>query len=106
MLPARHEDDCVCVGVQQVDLLSLVGEGRLRAGLSVLAAEGGGGEAAALYRLSAAVLHVGGPRSGHFATYRRGNGFEAKRYNYKCYNHCDMLSSDTLLLLINNFIFS
>ncbi|CAH1638446.1 unnamed protein product [Spodoptera littoralis] len=75
---------------KQVDLLSLVGEGRLRAGLSVLSAEGGaaGGEAAALYRLSAAVLHVGGPRSGHFATYRRGNGFEAKRWWY---------TSDTLV---------
>ncbi|KAH9635494.1 hypothetical protein HF086_014987 [Spodoptera exigua] len=75
---------------KQVDLMSLVGEGRLRAGLSALSAEGGaaGGEAAALYRLSAAVLHVGGPRSGHFATYRRGNGFEAKRWWY---------TSDTLV---------
>ncbi|KAJ8731076.1 hypothetical protein PYW07_004240 [Mythimna separata] len=78
--------------VQQpkVDLVSLVGEGRLRCGLSALnSVETGAGEAgAALYRLTGVVVHVGGPRSGHFATYRRGNGFEAKRWWY---------TSDTLV---------
>lgn len=34
------------------------------------------------YLLVAAVVHVGGPKSGHFATYRRGNGFEAQRWWY------------------------
>ncbi|KAJ0176369.1 hypothetical protein K1T71_007548 [Dendrolimus kikuchii] len=77
--------------VQQpkMDLVSLVGEGRLRSGLCALnAPEGGGGEGGAAYRLTAVVVHVGGPRSGHFATYRRGNGFEAKRWWY---------TSDTLV---------
>ncbi|XP_075977562.1 ubiquitin specific protease 30 [Anticarsia gemmatalis] len=81
--------------VQQpkLDLVSLVGEGRLRCGLSTLNAAGGaggagGGEGGALYRLTGVVVHVGGPRSGHFATYRRGNGFEAKRWWY---------TSDTLV---------
>ncbi|XP_041979415.1 ubiquitin carboxyl-terminal hydrolase 30 homolog isoform X2 [Aricia agestis] len=49
---------------------------------------GAGGGARAQFRLAAAVLHVGGPRSGHFATYRRGNGFESKRWWY---------TSDTLV---------
>lgn len=60
----------------QVELVSLAGAGRLRSGL---AASGAGEAGAALFRLAAVVVHVGGPRSGHFATYRRGNGFEAKR---------------------------
>ncbi|KPI95787.1 PREDICTED: ubiquitin carboxyl-terminal hydrolase 30 homolog [Papilio xuthus] len=53
-------------------------------------AEGGAAEGAerAAYRLAAVVVHVGGPRSGHFATYRRGNGFESKRWWY---------TSDTLV---------
>ncbi|XP_046966006.1 ubiquitin carboxyl-terminal hydrolase 30 homolog [Vanessa cardui] len=42
----------------------------------------------AAYRLAAVVVHVGGPRSGHFATYRRGNGFESRRWWY---------TSDTLV---------
>ncbi|CAH2095806.1 unnamed protein product [Euphydryas editha] len=42
----------------------------------------------AAYRLCAVVVHVGGPRSGHFATYRRGNAFESKRWWY---------TSDTLV---------
>ncbi|XP_060803576.1 ubiquitin carboxyl-terminal hydrolase 30 homolog [Amyelois transitella] len=76
------------------DLISLVGEGRLRSSISALNAAGGGGAAGgaeterALYTLVAVVVHVGGPRSGHFATYRRGNGFEAKRWWY---------TSDTLV---------
>ncbi|PZC85884.1 ubiquitin carboxyl-terminal hydrolase 30 homolog [Helicoverpa armigera] len=78
--------------VQQpkLDVSMLVGAGRVRAGLSALsAAESGAGEAApAQFRLRAVVVHVGGPRSGHFATYRRGNGFEAKRWWY---------TSDTLV---------
>lgn len=74
------------------ELMSLVGEGRLRSGLSVWNARGGGAGArggdAAPYTLVAVVVHVGGARSGHFATYRRGNGFEAKRWWY---------TSDTLV---------
>ncbi|CAH2048921.1 unnamed protein product, partial [Iphiclides podalirius] len=77
----------------QPELATLVGEGRLRSGLaalSVAGAEAGAGADAerALYRLVAVVVHVGGPRSGHFATYRRGNGFESKRWWY---------TSDTLV---------
>lgn len=80
----------------EMELSSLV-DGRLRSGLSSLnagagaAAAAGGGRAAeerAQYRLVAVVVHVGGPRSGHFATYRRGNGFEANRWWY---------TSDTLV---------
>ncbi|XP_053610191.1 ubiquitin carboxyl-terminal hydrolase 30 homolog [Plodia interpunctella] len=41
-----------------------------------------------LFRLQAVVVHVGGPRSGHFATYRRGTGFEGNRWWY---------TSDTLV---------
>ncbi|CAH0585415.1 unnamed protein product [Chrysodeixis includens] len=84
---------------KQVDLVSLMSEGRLRSGLSAFNAgeqgaggagggAGGAGEGGALYRLAAVVVHVGGPRSGHFATYRRGNGFESKRWWY---------TSDTLV---------
>ncbi|CAB3227370.1 unnamed protein product [Arctia plantaginis] len=75
--------------VQQpkTELSSLVSGGRLRGGLAALNAGGGAGGAAP-YRLSAVVVHVGGPRSGHFATYRRGNGFESKRWWY---------TSDTLV---------
>ncbi|KAG6456471.1 ubiquitin carboxyl-terminal hydrolase 30 homolog [Manduca sexta] len=74
----------------KVDLMSLVGEGRLRSGVAALNAAGAGSPAGggATYRLTAAVVHVGGPRSGHFATYRRGNGFEANRWWY---------TSDTLV---------
>ncbi|CAG9787004.1 unnamed protein product [Diatraea saccharalis] len=78
----------------KMDLVSLVNERRLRTGISALnagaGAEAGAGAGAerALYRLVAVVVHVGGPRSGHFATYRRGNGFEAKRWWY---------TSDTLV---------
>ena len=72
----------------QTDLAALLSEGRLRTGLSLLNASAGGegvpgsvpgGAGGALYKLTAVVVHVGGPRSGHFATYRRGNGFETKR---------------------------
>ncbi|XP_045498035.1 ubiquitin carboxyl-terminal hydrolase 30 homolog [Colias croceus] len=74
-------------------------EGRVRSGLALLNASGGaagggaggaGGAAGerAQYSLAAVVVHVGGPRSGHFATYRRGNGFESKRWWY---------TSDTLV---------
>ncbi|CAH0715218.1 unnamed protein product, partial [Brenthis ino] len=69
----------------QTELSALLGSGRLRGGLSVLRAEA---PERALYRLAAVVVHVGGPRSGHFATYRRGNGFESKRWWY---------TSDTLV---------
>lgn len=79
------------VQVQQpkLDLVSL-GDGPLRMGLTALnaAASGVGEGGTVLYRLTAVVVHVGGPRSGHFATYRRGNGFEAKRWWY---------TSDTLV---------
>lgn len=70
----------------QPDMATLVSGGRLRGGLAlsvagVQAEAGAEAEAErALYRLVAVVVHVGGPRSGHFATYRRGNGFESKRY--------------------------
>ncbi|CAH2226598.1 jg22625 [Pararge aegeria aegeria] len=75
--------------VLQPDLVSLMGEGRLRSSLSVLNASAGSAvDDRALFRLSAVVVHVGGPRSGHFATYRRGNGFESKRWWY---------TSDTLV---------
>ncbi|XP_072949685.1 ubiquitin carboxyl-terminal hydrolase 30 homolog [Epargyreus clarus] len=70
----------------QPDLASLISAGRLRAGLSALNAAAA--DERALYRLAAVVVHVGGPRSGHFATYRRGNGFESKRWWY---------TSDTLV---------
>lgn len=67
----------------QPELAALAGAGRLRSSLAALAAGGGGGASPdaerALFRLTAVVVHVGGPRSGHFATYRRGNGFEARR---------------------------
>lgn len=43
---------------------------------------GGQSDWRALYRLQAVVVHVGGPKSGHFITYRRGNGFEAKRLTF------------------------
>ncbi|KOB74672.1 Ubiquitin-specific protease [Operophtera brumata] len=64
----------------KVDLTSM-GSGPLRRGISHLNAGAGAG-AGATYRLAACVVHVGGPRSGHFATYRRGNGFESKRYHH------------------------
>ncbi|KAL0882788.1 hypothetical protein ABMA27_016336 [Loxostege sticticalis] len=84
MAPYAHP-----VPAKQVDLVSLVSEGRLRSGLSALNADSASpGSDRALYRLVAVVVHVGGPRSGHFATYRRGNGFEAKRWWY---------TSDTLV---------
>ncbi|XP_028162495.1 ubiquitin carboxyl-terminal hydrolase 30 homolog [Ostrinia furnacalis] len=82
------------VTVNQVNLASLVSEGRLRSGLCAANTEAASATATgvtaerALYRLVAVVVHVGGPRSGHFATYRRGNGFEAKRWWY---------TSDTLV---------
>lgn len=64
----------------QSELMSLIGDGRLRSGLAALNAGGSTPDhERALYRLTAVVVHVGGPRSGHFATYRRGNGFEARR---------------------------
>ncbi|OWR52160.1 ubiquitin-specific protease [Danaus plexippus plexippus] len=72
----------------QPELSSLMSEGRLRGGLSVLNATSPPADDRALYRLCAVVVHVGGPRSGHFATYRRGNGFESKRWWY---------TSDTLV---------
>ncbi|XP_034831852.1 ubiquitin carboxyl-terminal hydrolase 30 homolog [Maniola hyperantus] len=73
----------------QPDLVSLMGEGRLRSSLSVLNASAtSAADDRALYRLTAVVVHVGGPKSGHFATYRRGNGFESKRWWY---------TSDTLV---------
>ncbi|XP_049873352.1 ubiquitin carboxyl-terminal hydrolase 30 homolog [Pectinophora gossypiella] len=61
--------------------------GGVRGGLAALHTPGAEPDRA-LYRLLAVVVHVGGPRSGHFATYRRGNGFEAKRWWY---------TSDTLV---------
>ncbi|KAJ2938023.1 hypothetical protein O0L34_g14474 [Tuta absoluta] len=78
------------VAQPQLELASFLGQGRLRGGLAAL---NSGGSATpdserALYKLVAVVVHVGGPRSGHFATYRRGNGFEAKRWWY---------TSDTLV---------
>ncbi|CAK1580686.1 unnamed protein product [Parnassius mnemosyne] len=72
----------------QPELASLIAEGRVRSGLASLDAVATAGEARAAYRLAAAVVHVGGPRSGHFATYRRGNGFETNRWWY---------TSDTLV---------
>ncbi|XP_047991651.1 ubiquitin carboxyl-terminal hydrolase 30 homolog [Leguminivora glycinivorella] len=66
------------------DLVSLMSGGRLRAADP----EQSESSSRALYRLAAVVVHVGGPRSGHFATYRRGNGFEARRWWY---------TSDTLV---------
>ncbi|XP_045517680.1 ubiquitin carboxyl-terminal hydrolase 30 homolog [Pieris brassicae] len=74
-----------------VDISMVLSEARLRSGLSALkaaGAEASAGAERALYRLTAVVVHVGGPRSGHFATYRRGNGFESKRWWY---------TSDTLV---------
>ncbi|KAG7308329.1 hypothetical protein JYU34_005524 [Plutella xylostella] len=69
---------------QQVDLSSFA-PGRVVRGAAALPPAA---PDRALYSLAAAVVHVGGPRSGHFATYRRGNGFEAKRWWY---------TSDTLV---------
>ncbi|KAM3957766.1 LOW QUALITY PROTEIN: ubiquitin specific protease 30 [Aphomia sociella] len=72
----------------QTEPVSLV-EARLRgAGAGQGAGQAAAGAERAAYRLVAVVVHVGGPRSGHFATYRRGNGFEAKRWWY---------TSDTLV---------
>ncbi|KAI5637280.1 ubiquitin carboxyl-terminal hydrolase domain-containing protein [Phthorimaea operculella] len=69
------------VAQPQLELASFLGQGRLRGGLAALNSGGSTtpDSERALYKLVAVVVHVGGPRSGHFATYRRGNGFEAKR---------------------------
>ncbi|GBP83457.1 Ubiquitin carboxyl-terminal hydrolase 30 homolog [Eumeta japonica] len=68
---------------KQVDLAALLsggggGGGAVRSSVSALSS-GASSDERAMYSLVAVVVHVGGPRSGHFATYRRGNGFEAKR---------------------------
>ncbi|XP_026313987.1 ubiquitin carboxyl-terminal hydrolase 30 homolog [Hyposmocoma kahamanoa] len=69
------------------ELAALIGDRRLRS-LAALNAGATPDPERALFRLTAVVVHVGGPRSGHFATYRRGNGFEARRWWY---------TSDTLV---------
>lgn len=63
-----------------VDVLSLLARGADREKAASEQKEREGSRPA--YRLCAVVVHVGGPRSGHFVTYRRGNGFESKRWFY------------------------